>query len=157
MKLSDCKFALLLTCVLFISVADAGQSNADQPQIDQLGAEQKVMAFVTAFNEKDVDAMLSLATENVTWMSIDGETIAAEASGSENLKSAMEGYFASHSSSYSKIKQIQSSGPWVTTLEHAGKDIDGQFKGQCAYAMYQFNDGLIQSVWYFSAHPCDQE
>lgn len=53
--------------------------------------------------------------------------------------------------------QIQSSGPWVTTLEHAGRLKDGQFEGQCAYAMYHLTDGLIQSVWYFPAHPCDTQ
>jgi len=48
-------------------------------------------------------------------------------------------------------------GPWVTTLEQAGREIDGQFKGQCAYAVYKLGQGLIKSVWYFSAHPCDPE
>ena len=140
-------FIALLCCVLFTPTAGAGQSKA----------EQQVMAFVTAFNDKNVDAMLNLATDNVSWMSIAGESLAAEASGSGDLKAAMQDYFSSHPDSYSKIRQIQSSGPWVTTLEHAGRDIDGQFKGQCAYAMYQLKDDLIKSVWYFSAHPCDEE
>ena len=139
------KLLTFLICLFIISVAEAAQSEA----------ELKVMAFVTAFNEQDVDAMLSLATENVVWMSVTGESIAVEAKGSGNLKAAMQDYFTGHPGSYSKIKQIQSSGTWVTTLEHAGRKIDGEFKGRCAYAMYQLNDGMIESVWYFSSHKCD--
>jgi len=139
-----CKLLAFLICVFVVSAPEAGQSED----------EQKVMAFVTAFNEQDVDAMLNLATENVVWMSVAGENIAVEAKGSGNLKATMQDYFIGHPTSHSKIKQIQSSGPWVTTLEHAGREIDGEFKGQCAYAMYQLNDGLIESVWYFSAHKC---
>jgi hypothetical protein len=116
----------------------------------------RLTSISMAFNEKDVDAMLELAPENVTWMSIAGENIAKEASDAGDLKSAMQDYFSSHPGSYSKITQIQSSGPWVTTLEQAGREIDGQFQGQCAYAMYELNDGLIESVWYFSAHTCKQ-
>jgi len=50
---------------------------------------------------------------------------------------------------------LQAPGTWVTTLEHAGREINGEFKGQCAYAMYQLADGLVESVWYFSAHDCE--
>jgi len=145
MKFKSWNPLALLLCLFLVITAEASQSQA----------EQKVMAFVAAFNEQDADAMLNLSAENIVWMSVAGESIAVEARGSGNLKAAMQDYFSSHPGSYSKIKQIQSSGPWVTTLEHAGREIDGEFKGQCAYAMYQLNDGLIESVWYFSAHACD--
>ena len=147
MKPSSYKILLLSICVILSSGIQASQT----------GAEQKVTAFVTAFNKKDVDGMLKLASENIRWMSIAGESMATEANGSEQLKTAMIDYFASHPNSYSKIRQIQSSRSWVTTLEHAGAEIDGQFKGQCAYAMYQIEEGLIEFVWYFSAHQCEQE
>jgi len=121
----------------------------------EVTAQRTVENFVTAFNEQDVEAMLNLATDDVVWMSVAGESIGVEANGSQALKAAMGDYFSSHPGSYSKIRQIQSSGPWVTTLEHAGREVDGQFKGQCAYAMYQLKEGLIKSVWYFSAHTCE--
>ena len=79
-------------------------------QASQTEAKQKVTAVVTAFNKKDVAGMLKLASDPIRWMSIAGESMAAEANGSEQLKTAMIDYFASHPNSYSKIRQIQSSG-----------------------------------------------
>lgn len=128
---------------------------AAQTVIAKNETEQKILDFVTAFNQQDVSAMLELATADVSWMSVTGETISKEANGAKALETGMQDYFSSHPTSFSVIEQIQSSGPWVTTLERAGRMVNGQFKGQCAYAMYQLEDSLIQSVWYFSAHPCD--
>jgi len=143
---------LIAVLVLSISIGMAGQSLSGKND-----AEQKVLDFVTAFNQQDVEAMLTLASTDVTWMSVSGETISKEASGVEDLKASMLAYFSTHPLSFSSIEQIQSSGPWVTTLERAGRLVEGQFKGQCAYAVYQLADGLIRSVWYFSAHPCDMQ
>lgn len=143
---------LTVTLVLGTSMAPAGELPVGKSE-----AEQKVLDFVTAFNQQNIDGMLALASDDVTWMSVSGESISKEASGAQNLKAGMQDYFASHATSFSKIKQIQSSGPWVTTLEHAGRLVDGRFEGQCAYAMYHLVDDLIQSVWYFSAHPCDRQ
>lgn len=123
----------------------------------QNAAEKTVLDFVTAFNQQNIDAMLALASEDLSWMSVAGEILAVEATGSQNIKTAMLDYFAGHPNSHSKIIQIQSSGPWVTTLEQAGREIDGQFTGKCAYAMYQLDKGLIKSVWYFSTHLCNPE
>jgi len=152
MKIRIYKLLWITTLALSISTGMAGQSPSAKND-----AEQKVLDFVTAFNQQDVDAMLAMASKDVAWMSVSGETISKEASGAENLKASMQDYFSTHPASISRIEQIQSSGPWITTLERAGRMVDGQFKGQCAYAMYQLADGLIQSVWYFSAHPCDQQ
>lgn len=143
---------LVVTSVLCTSMTMADQSPGGKN-----AAEQKVLDFVSAFNQKDVDAMLTLASADVTWMSISGAKIIEDAGGAESLKSSMQDYFSTYPTSFSVIEQVQSSGPWVTTLERAGRKIDGQFKGQCTYAMYRLVNGLVQSVWYFPAHPCDTE
>lgn len=155
----------MMAAVLFVSAINAvhansehvkaGQAKEGQTLNEQTAAKQQVIDFVTAFNKQDVGAMLGLASENVAWMSVAGKTVGIEAEGAENLKAAMQDYFSSHPDSRSKIKQIQSSGPWIMTLEQAGRESDGEFKGQCAYAMYQLRDGVIESVWYFDAHSCD--
>lgn len=147
MKAQLAKWCFLTAIILTAPGVYAGQS----------AAEKTVLDFVSAFNQQDVDAMLILASEDLSWMSIAGSTVAVEAAGSQNMKAAMLDYFAGHPASRSKIIQIQSSGTWVTTLEQAGREIDGQFEGQCAYAMYQLEKDLIKSVWYFSAHQCDPE
>jgi len=115
-----------------------------------------VIEFVAAFSQHDVDAMLNFTSDNVVWLSITGETISKETSDAESLRAAMGDYFSNRPASFSRIRQIQSSGPWVMTLEHAGRMVDGVFSGQCAYAMYQFDNDLIKSVWYFSAHTCEE-
>jgi len=125
MKLKIYTALLTVALALSLSTGMAGQSPTGKNE-----AEQKVLNFVTAFNQQDVDAMLALASTDVTWMSVSGETISKEASGAENLKASMLDYFSTHPLSFSSIEQIQSSGPWVTTLERAGRLVDGQFKGQ---------------------------
>ena len=143
--------AIILSLWMNVSTAEQAPESA----FDGLTrTEAVVMAFVKAFNRHDVNDMLALATDDVVWMSIDGEQIIKETGDAASLKTGMEAYFLSRPTSHSRIKQIQSSGNWVMTLEHAGRMVDEIFTGQCAYAMYKFDEQLIKSVWYFPAHNC---
>ena len=143
--------ALILSLWMNASIAE----QAPEARFDNLTrAETVVMAFVTAFNRHDVHGMLDLAADDVVWLSIDGEQIIKETEDAASLKAGMEAYFLQRPTSHSRIKQIQSSGDWVMTLEHAGRKVDEVFTGQCAYAMYKFDEKLIKSVWYFPAHNC---
>ena len=113
-----------------------------------------VKGFVTAFNEKDIDGMLKLATSDIQWMSVSGQTITSEAGDQDALKKAMSGYFASVPSARSEIHSIHQSGSFVFALEQAfwtSKEVE---KSQCSMAVYELEEGKIKHVWYFPAHVC---
>lgn len=115
---------------------------------------ETVKRFVDAFNQKNVEAMLNLSAENMTWMSLSGQALSIETSSQEELKTGMLGYFESIPSARSKIRELNQSGSFVYALEEAFWSVDGAEKSQCSMAVYEFVDSKIQHVWYFPAHKC---
>ena len=95
--------------------------------------------------------MLLMTTHDVRWMSITGDTVSVETSGSDELRLSMQQYFEQRPSSRSVLLDLNTSGRFVTTLERAGS-IDQP--GQCATAVYEFAGDLIRNVWYYAAHDC---
>src|SRR5688572_642193 len=63
-----------------------------------------VRSFVAAFNARDVDRMLALATDDVEWMMVDGTKVAVETSGKDALRKSMTAYFKSCPSCRSEIE-----------------------------------------------------
>jgi len=51
---------------------------------------QQVRSFVAAFNQQDVSAMLALTTDDVRWMSINGDAVSVETSGTGELRQSMQ-------------------------------------------------------------------
>lgn len=141
---SFCKLSLLMLCLLVAAIATA----ATDAETD------KVKQFVSAFNTKDVDLMLSLAAPDMKWLSVAGHHISVETSSHEDLKTAMTGYFESLPSARSVIRDIRQSGPFVYALEEAFWSAGGTEKSQCSMAVYEFTADKIQHVWYFPAHQC---
>ncbi len=65
----------------------------------------------------------------------------------------MQAYFENRSSSLSLLLNIQTDGPFITTLEQAGSI---ERRDQCATAVYEFSGELIKNVWYYPAHECNE-
>lgn len=114
--------------------------------------EQSVRQFVAAFNQHDVEAMTQWVTEDVQWHYIQAEQLATETQGKAALSTAMESYFASCSSCKSELIEVSASGNYVTTIEQASWQSQGETQQQRSVAVYQFDDGLIQRVYYFPSH-----
>lgn len=108
----------------------------------------------TAFNEKDVEGMLALVTDDVRWFHVSEEDMTVEASGRDALRAAMSRYFADLPSARSAIRRISSSGPFVHTVERASWDAGGEEKSQCSTALYEIDGGRVRNVWYFPAYSC---
>lgn len=135
--------ALLLTLLLIVS------SNVEADDYTKT-----VKFFVSAFNAKNIDDMLSATTPDVQWMSVAGHTLSIETRNQVSLKASMQGYFNSVPSARSTIEQIRQSGPFVYTLERASWESKGVTAAQCSMAVYEFAEDKIKHVWYFASHEC---
>lgn len=118
------------------------------------GLTGKVRQFVEAFNQKDVDAMLFIAAEDMSWMSISNQKLELETASRAKLRESMLAYFKSTPSARSEIRSIHESGPFVYSLEQAFWAVKGKEKSQCSMAVYEFSDDKIRNVWYFPSHEC---
>jgi len=116
-----------------------------------------VKAFVAAFNDKDVDSMLSLATEDVKWMSVSADIVSIETADRQALRSAMQRYFNSMPTARSEVRQTSESGGFVYSLEAISWTANGTEKSQCSMAVYELNAGKIKNVWYFPSHACSKQ
>ena len=97
--------------------------------------------------------MLSLTTDDIRWMSVDGAGVSVETGDANELRQAMVEYFEARASSHSRLLNIHANGPFVTTLEQAGSE---DRAGQCATAVYEFSGQLIKNIWYYRAHTCEE-
>ena len=116
-----------------------------------------VVAFMEAFNRHDVDTMIDLSHPDVRWMSVDGDAVVTETSGTVALRSAMDAYFRDVPSARSKLESIEASGRFVHTVERASWEAGGARMSQCSVSVYEVGSGLIENVWYFPTHACDAQ
>lgn len=123
---------------------------------DGAGPGSVVEAFVGAYNQRDVDAMMRLAHPDIRWMSVGGDAIATETSGADALRSAMVAHFSDARLTRSDLESIEASGQFVHTVERATWDGGAGYLSQCSLAVYELDSGLIRNVWYFPAHACDR-
>lgn len=144
--------AVLLTSLLILLAAFATLASAQNTQpLSEPDHEVQVRAFVDAFNLRDIDGMLGLATDSIQWLIVDGPKISMETSGKDDLRKSMEGYFKSCPSCKSALEWVQVAGHRVTAMERAmwaGKNGD---KAQRSLSVYEFKEGKISRVYYFSA------
>ena len=134
---------LLIGSLMGIAAASATSSEQLQQQI--------VHRYIAAFNARDTESMLNLTTDDVQWLSIDGEKISKETNNQEELRKGMEDYFESCSSCKSRLTHIFSTGSRVSTLEIASYANSQGAQQQQSLAVYEFSGLLIKRVYYFPA------
>ena len=115
-----------------------------------------VHSFIAAYNEHDIETMLTFVTEDIRWMSVEEENISVEASGKEALGIAMTAYFEGLPSARSEVLFVHGLGDYVSVTEKAVWISDGVAHSQCAISVYQLTKGHISNVWYYSAQPCEK-
>src|SRR5690606_25934046 len=120
----------------------------------QPDAAQVVRSFVEAFNAHDVDAMLSLAADDIRWLRVSGSTVDTETTGKGELGDAMREYFERFSTARSALRSVSAVGRFVTTIEQAEWDTMLESRSQCGVAVYEVDDAKIKNVWYFPPVPC---
>ena len=110
-----------------------------------------------AYNAHDIDAMLALVSEDLTWFTVEQDEVRTEIEGTYYLELGMTGYFQAMPESRSEIRALSVSGNFVSVVEQAYWQSDGEIGTQCALAVYQIEDERIRRVWYYEAHPCDPQ
>jgi ketosteroid isomerase-like protein len=135
---------LLICLLMFIALPLAAQD---------LGHAKTVRDFVASSNRHDVDAMIAATVEDFRWVQVVGDRASTEVTGHVDLRSWLEGYFASTPSARSEVGEIAVHGNFASTIETSSwTRKDGTRASQSATSVYEFApDGRIRFVWYFSA------
>ena len=110
-----------------------------------------VQNYVAAFNAQNVDLMLEMLTDDVQWLTIDGETITKETNSKEELRKVMTDYFNSCSTCRSRLANTFSTGSKVSALEVVSYQTRNGLKEERSVSLYEFSNSLIKRVYYFPA------
>lgn len=138
----------------FMGVLAIGFSLVCSPAFSQHAEsahEQTVRDFMAAFNRQDSDAMSRLVTDDVQWLSIDGDAISVETDGRTALLSAMNSYFESCPTCRSRLAALIASRDRVSAIETASWQGKNGPQTQSGASVYEFSEGLIKRVYYFPA------
>jgi ketosteroid isomerase-like protein len=100
--------------------------------------------------------MLSTMTNDVKWLGVAENQLAVETSDKQALIKAMSAHFTAKPDARSKINDSLALGDTVAVVEEAFHQQNGQLMSQCAMSLYQLEDGLIASITYYPANPCDK-
>ena len=134
---------LCITAVPAIKASPLGQSS-----------KEIVVAFVSAYNDHDVDQMMTFCTDDVRWLSVDGHSIEIVVAGKQNLDTEMRDHFRRNPRAKSELLVVGDDGPMVVAIEAATSEMGNTTGSQCSASVYRLRAGLIESVWYFDAYSC---
>lgn len=113
-----------------------------------------VREFMGAFNEGDVERLITFTTPDIEWLSVAGQKINVEAAGQDALKKSLEGYFKGTEIGKSTMETAYQSGRFVTVRERVRwKSRNGEDKTQASIAVYEFEGEKIKRVWYYPSTP----
>ena len=112
---------------------------------------EQVEQFVAAFNDHNAERMAQYVTEDVQWLSVNGDKITVETRGKESLVKAMSGYFTSCPSCQSRLEDFTVLGSRISVVEEASWRRNGELRSQKSLAIYEFSNNLIHRVYYFPA------
>ena len=136
--------ALLLTLfVIFISEANAN----DATSAHIITVEQ----FVKSFNAQNSKAMAEFVTDEVQWLSVNGEKVVVETEGKNDLIASMNAYFKSCLTCRSELANIIATKNRISAVEIATWQGSDGLKTQRALSVYEFSGEKIIRVYYFPA------
>ena len=146
------RFVLLLIVILGHSTAAAAQRVVSSPR--DTTPISVVREYVTAFNAKDLDAMLMAVARDVVWMSVAGDSLTDVGRGIDAFRQMIAGYFRAVPSARSELIEIDATGPWVTTHERTRWDASSSgVSGQTSLVVYEVRDRLIRRAWFYPSLP----
>src|SRR6188508_766596 len=73
---------LIILLTMLTGLASSNCPAADAPKSN----EQLVRAYVTACNERKLEAMMSMVTDDIQWLNVVGDKITVETKGKEQLR-----------------------------------------------------------------------
>lgn len=114
---------------------------------------QAVHDYVAAYNERRLDAMMARVTDDVQWLSIEGDRLRVETDGKAALQQALSAYFRDCGTCRSTLTVLHSSDRQVSAIETAHWVSDAGPRSQRSLSVYEFSGALIHRVYYFPAEP----
>jgi|SRR5690554_2479272 len=118
---------------------------------DNSNHEQRVHDYIAAFNARDVDAMMSIVTDDVQWLTVSGTTVVTETNSKAQLRQGMASYFNSCTTCKSSLEHVFSTEGRVSALEVARYETANGPQAQRSVSVYEFSGNLIKRVYYFAA------
>ena len=113
---------------------------------------QLVRDHMSRFNAQDIEGLGELVTDDIAWYTIEDDTMVAHAQGVDGLIDGLTQYFEALPTVRAEIEHIHTAGSFVVARERVTwLDKEGKEQSQASYAIYQIQDGKIESVWYFEA------
>lgn len=139
---------LICQALLVVALGTSAESGVE--------ANRKVVTdFVDAFNKHNIEDMLALVTESIRVMYLDGGDISTQADNPDTLREEMRNYFADFPTAASTLSQLVVSNNFVSAVEQASWQHDGQTRRQCSLSVYELENYKIKNVWYYAAHACE--
>lgn len=144
---------LLVLLALPVGATSAGAQRAPLTPRDTTPI-AVVRAYVAAFNTKDLDAMMRMVASEFVWMSVSGDSLTDVGRGVDAFRQMIAGYFRAVPSARSELRQIDATGPWVTTHERTRWDAaPPDVGGQTSLVVYEVRDGHIRRAWFYPSLP----
>lgn len=119
------------------------------------GSSQVVSQFLAAFNQHNVEQMLSHTTANVHWGHVKGNKMSLEASNQTEFGAAMTDYFQTLPAAKANIISMIDSGSFVSIVEEVSWNTEEGRNNQCSMGVYQLSGDKIASITYYPPHTCE--
>ncbi len=143
------RFLVILLTLLLSNTSTGQDTNYNSHNI------KVIEQYILDYNAGNLSKMLDQMASNIQWMSIDSNKIITETKNKQQLAQALKPYFKGGNSTQSSLMHVFENGNFVSTLEKASWQSNGQMKSQCSIAIYEFDKNLIKNVWYHAAQSCD--
>jgi len=134
---------ILLALIYLVVTPESFAAETPKPN------EQRVRDYVSAFNEREIDTMLGMVSDDIQWLTVTGDKIVVETQGKPQLRESMAAYFKSTPSAKSELQWVQGSAQRVAALERASYQSKSGPRSQASLCVYELRDGLISRVYYY--------
>ncbi len=113
-----------------------------------------VRAYVSAFNAKNLTAMMSYVSPKMVWLNVAGDSTTLGGRGRDAFQRLLTSYFREVPTAKSQLLAAHALGPWVTTHERTRwNSPTAGAGGQSSVVVYEVRAGQVHRVWYYPAEP----
>ncbi len=137
------KSLTIFALIYFFSAQAFAQSQAT---INEAAIARK---FIAAFNERNINAMISMTATDVKWITIAGDKLTTQTGDQAALRTFLEGYFKTCPTCRSKITNVSQAGSRVTMTEIAAWQTEKGTQTNSSFAVYEFSNSKIARVYYY--------
>lgn len=114
-----------------------------------------VIQYIDAYNDRDIDEMLSLASDKIRRITARERSAKIQTTGKSELAVALARYFENFPAARSEIRIVAESGNIVLAEEVASWRDGERNWTQCAPSSYEFDGDKILNVTYYVDNACE--